>query len=103
MAFCYTHRSVPYSAIMGEAYFCKYSEPEADHFRKVRNLRKVSPKCETSFKSILAMLKVPCGRGGRKSVSHRGWRMPRKQYPVYQHDQSSCKLTETKAACRGPV
>ena len=46
-------------------------------------------------------LREPCGKGTQKECrGQQGWRTPRKQGPLHQHEQSYSYSQEAQAACR---
>lgn len=69
----------------------------------VRDLETLILVWDVSLKSLPSVVREPCGRGGRKYKSHRGWRTPKLQDPLNQHGQSSDAILETEAACTEPV
>ena len=75
MTFCYTHRSVPCSALIEKfppvADGSSYKEPQLDIMKRQRDLRTFSHKWDVSIKFLLSELREPGGRGSRKDVRAR--------------------------------
>lgn len=101
MAFWYTHRSVPCSAINREASswsrWKQIQRTTGRQYSESRELGTFSPKWDGSIKSLLRVLRNLLKRRQRESKSHRG------DQGDLQCDQSSCWLTEVENACTRPV
>ena len=55
----------------------------------VRDFRTLNPERDVSIKSLPSSLLEPPKEGERACMSHRGWRISRKQGSLIQHDQRS--------------
>jgi hypothetical protein len=75
-------------------------DPQPDTMQRVGDLRWLGPKQYPSIKSLpLRAWK----RRQKGCNSQRGWRIPRKQDLLNQHDQCIYELAETEAASTGPA
>ena len=79
------------------------SQTQKDITQRVRDLGTLIPKWDVSIKSLPSELGEHHRRGGRKTVRPKGWRAPREQDHLTQHEQISYELIETEAACTGPA
>lgn len=72
MTLCYTHRSVPSLAIIREASFCcrweQIQRPMAYIVQRMIDHEILSPKFDTTIKSLSSGLKEPCGK--ESGMSH---------------------------------
>jgi hypothetical protein len=64
---------MPCSATIRESSsYSRWEQTQRDIMQKVRDLAILSPKWNSSIKSLSARLRKPCGRGNRKSIRARG-------------------------------